>query len=154
MKKLVQGLVLAFLALGSAQGSALAATATSCTTRSQATLLNFFSDNAGPATIVPSMVRDLICSVLVGQTAGQAPIPVTLTSLVQVYIAPSSGTLYVFGGQIELSRDNGSTWYQVSRIGGQFPLLLNDQVRISVKTLPDGTVVPMPIFFPSLNTLP
>jgi len=47
------------------------------------------------------------------------------------YTAPDSGTLVVESGQVEISRDAGTTWLIAGLSGGAIPLRVADQVRVT-----------------------
>lgn len=61
------------------------------------------------------------------------------------YVAVKVGTLIVFSGEVEISRDSGLTWYKVGLSGGALPLLVTDLARVSWF----GPVVPEVTFLPS-----
>lgn len=47
------------------------------------------------------------------------------------FAAPHDGTLIVFSGELEVSRNSGVTWYKVSLTGGALPMLVKDQARVT-----------------------
>lgn len=48
-----------------------------------------------------------------------------------VFTATVAGTLVIDSGKVEISRNNGVTWYQCSLQGGAIPMLIADKVRIT-----------------------
>lgn len=60
---------------------------------------------------------------------GGIPQPVAITGSPQIYKAISDGTLVVFSTALEVSRDGGGTWFQVTLTGGALPLLVGDWAR-------------------------
>lgn len=63
-----------------------------------------------------------------------------------VYTAGFQGTLVVFGAGLEVSRDSGTTWHQVSLTGCPLPMLAKDQARITWR---DPGSPPSVVFLPS-----
>jgi len=75
---------------------------------------------------------------------GDAPQIVALGNSPFVFHTVFQGTLVVFGGEVELSRDTGTTWYKVGLAGGAVPVLVGDEIRITWYS-----PVPPPVtFFP------
>lgn len=80
---------------------------------------------------------------------GAAAQPVDVSSGTPfVFTATQTGTMVVFGAQVELSRDSGVTFFQVTLTGGAIPILAADQLRITWF----GTDAPPVTFFPSFVT--
>lgn len=77
---------------------------------------------------------------------GGAAQPVAITGSPQVFTAPGDGTLVVFAAKVELSRDNGVTWYIVTLNGGAVPMLMNDQVRVTWFSTEPPTITYFPSF--------
>lgn len=76
---------------------------------------------------------------------GGAAVPQTPAGSPFVYTAAVTGTLVAFCGEIELSRDSGTTYYKVSLTGGAVPMLKGDKVRVSWV----GGSAPTVTWFPS-----
>ena len=77
------------------------------------------------------------------QTGGPA-VPQVLGSSPFVFTAPGAGTLIVASGKVEISRDNGVTWYTVGLQGGPVPIVRLDQVRVSwTGSAPQVTLLPL-----------
>jgi hypothetical protein len=76
---------------------------------------------------------------------GIAPTVITAGSSPFLFTPSFQGTLVVFGAEVELSRDSGTTWYKVTLNGGAIPLLVKDEVRITWY----GSSSPIVTFFPS-----
>lgn len=62
---------------------------------------------------------------------GSPAVVLTLVTSPFVFIATAQGLLVVFGGQLDISRDNGGTWVPVGLVGGALPMLTNDRARIT-----------------------
>ena len=62
------------------------------------------------------------------------------------FVAVGPGTVVVYGGEVEVSRNAGVTWYSVTLNGGSVPLLLGDRIRV---TWFDPANPPVVTFFPS-----
>jgi hypothetical protein len=60
------------------------------------------------------------------------------------FTAGGDGTLIVFGGKTEISRDLGATFYPTSLVGGAIPVLIKDKIRITWF----GAVAPQTVFLP------
>lgn len=73
----------------------------------------------------------LIGTVQLDGVPGGAPVPVAAGASPQIYTATDNGFLVVFAAAVELSRDSGVTWYQVTLNGGAVPMLPEDQVRLT-----------------------
>lgn len=67
---------------------------------------------------------------LANQPGGAAQL-VVVTGSPQTYTSISDGNLVVFAAGVELSRDNGATWYQVTLQGGSIPMKKGDMVRVT-----------------------
>lgn len=77
---------------------------------------------------------------------GAAPAePQVLAGSPFVYTATRQGTLTVFSGQVEISRDNGLNWYLIGLMGGAIPMLRNDRVRVTWFQVDKPTVVFFPV---------
>lgn len=71
-----------------------------------------------------------IGDLLLTNAAPAPPVPQALGASPFVFAAPKAGTLVVFSGKVELSRD-GATWYEIGLMGGAVPVLAGDQVRVT-----------------------
>lgn len=74
-----------------------------------------------------------------GPAVPQVPVASPFT-----FVASQSGTLVASAGKVELSRDSGTTYYQVYLTGGAVPVLLSDRVRVTWY----GLDLPVVTFFP------
>ena len=72
---------------------------------------------------------ELLGTIPLENQPGGVPQIVAITGSPQVYKAVSDGTLVVFSAALELSRDSGATWYQVTLQGGALPLKTGDWAR-------------------------
>lgn len=102
--------------------------------------------NGGP----PILVYDALTNVLLGELslgnkAGGAPQPQVLAGSPFIFVAGKDGFLDVFAGAVDISRDAGVTWYQLSLQGGAFPVKLSDRVRVTWY----GAAAPIVTFFPN-----
>ncbi len=79
-----------------------------------------------------------------GNTQGGAAQPQTLTTSPFVFTFPSTGRLGIDSGLVEISRNNGSTWQTVSRVGGLISLTISDKVRVTWY----GGTIPGVVFYP------
>lgn len=103
------------------------------------------SNGTPPVQAFDAITGELIGTVPLSGSAGGPAQPQTLAASPFVFTAGEAGTLTVFGGQIELSRDHGLTYYLVSLTGGPVPLLKGDKVQVTwFSTQPPSPV----IFFP------
>lgn len=75
---------------------------------------------------------------------GAAVRPLTLHTSPFVFAPGFQGALVVFGGQVELSRDSGSTWYLTTLQGGTLAMMANDWARVTWF----GPTPPPTTFFP------
>ena len=62
-----------------------------------------------------------------------------------VYSPPGSGTVVVYSGQVELTRDAGANWALIGLSGGAVPVLKDDEIRI---TYTDAGNKPVARWFP------
>lgn len=60
------------------------------------------------------------------------------------FTAPVIGTLVVFAGAVEISRDAGATFYMVTLTGGAIPMLPDDQVKVSWDSSTKPTIIWLP----------
>lgn len=78
-----------------------------------------------------SVTGELLGLIPLENQPGGAVQPVVIIASPQVYTAASDGTLVVFAGMVELSRDQGVTWYKVTLQGGAVPMKNEDRVRVT-----------------------
>lgn len=62
---------------------------------------------------------------------GQPAQPLAPSASPFIFVASDAGTLITDSGKVEISRDSGVTWYQVSLVGCATPMLPKDQVRVT-----------------------
>lgn len=62
---------------------------------------------------------------------GEAAAAVAAGASPFTYTATFQGTMIVFGGQVEFSRDSGASWILASLTGGFVPMLVGDQIRVT-----------------------
>lgn len=91
--------------------------------------------------------NSLIGVLFLQNTGGGPAIPVVTASSPTVITAASDGTLVASSGLIEVSRDSGVTWYQVSLVGGALSMLKTDKARISWFSATPPVVVYLPILY-------
>lgn len=84
---------------------------------------------------------------LVNQPGGLTQV-VVITGSPQVYHAVSDGTLVVFGAAVELSRDGGVAWFQVTLQGGAIPMKAQDRARMTWYSVDPPTIT----WFPTYDT--
>jgi hypothetical protein len=89
-----------------------------------------------------------LATLLTPKSFGAAVQVQTLAASPFTYTATVGGTLVVFSGQVELSRDSGANWYMVGLTGGAIPMLNGDRVRVTwfesgVANRPTVTFFPM-----------
>lgn len=101
--------------------------------------------NAGaPVTVHKASDGSLIGTIPVVNIPGGPAEPLTPGASPWVYAAVKDGTLVAFGTQIDLSRDSGANWFQVSLVGGALPMLAQDQARLTwFGTVPPATFFPI-----------
>ena len=88
----------------------------------------------------------VIGQVTLGDTVGGPAQAVAIGSVSPyTYVATVAGVLVVFGAHIDVSRDNGATWYRVTEMGGQVVLQKRDRARLTWYGDPPQTT-----FFPSV----
>lgn len=97
----------------------------------------------------PISVLDAVTGAFLGTlaTTGGVPgpaVPQVLVASPWVFVAPTTGTLVVDGGQVEISRNAGATYYPVGLVGGALPCQPNDRVRVTWY----GAVPPPTVFLP------
>jgi hypothetical protein len=92
-----------------------------------------------------SLTNAPIGALVTSGTPGGARVSVSVGASPFIYAPGSSGTLVVFSGQLEISRDSGSHWDLVGLAGGAAPMLKDDEARI---TYTDATYKPLAVWFP------
>lgn len=97
----------------------------------------------------PLGVYDAVTGSLIGvislQNTGGGPVIHEAPAISPlVVVALTDGTLVADSGKLEVSRDSGVSWLQVSLVGGALSMLKNDQARISwTKGLPLVSFLPI-----------
>lgn len=84
-----------------------------------------------PVDIRKASDGSLIGTIPVVNTPGGPAEPQVVGGSPFLFLAPKDGTLVVEAGKVELSRDLGVTYYQVSLVGGACPVLIKDQIQVS-----------------------
>ena len=84
-----------------------------------------------PLSVYKSYNGELIGTIALVNIPGEPAVPLVPVASPFSYVAPKDGTLVVFSGLVELSRDSGVTWYKVSLAGGALPMLIKDQARVT-----------------------
>lgn len=104
----------------------------------------FFSASGAELGVYSNIDASLLGTLLLTGAAGGPAQPQAPSTSPFIYTATNAGTLVVFAAEVELSRDNGITWYKVTLTGGAIPMLALDRVRVTWY----GPSVPEVTFFP------
>jgi hypothetical protein len=100
--------------------------------------------SGAPLAAYDSNTGKLIGMLYLKNVAGAPAIVLNLISNPFTFTAGGDGTLIVFGGKTEISRDLGATFYPTSLVGGAIPVLIKDKIRITWF----GAVAPQTVFLP------
>ena len=104
------------------------------------------NNTVGGIQAVDALTGTVLGYVFLGSASGGPAVPLAVGASPFVYQALGPGTIVVTGGQVEVSRNGGGTWYLVTLNGGAVPMVTNDKVRV---TWYDNTNPPVATFFPS-----
>lgn len=132
--------LLALVALAPTEAPAQVA----CSQQSTATLLSQFADTAPNSSITPQNIRNAICSDQQVLAPGASAVVEAPGVSPFTFVAPSAGTLVVSSGQVQVSRNNGGTYYVASLTGGPVALLASDQVIVTWYSAVAPTVTWLP----------
>jgi hypothetical protein len=110
----------------------------------QVTSAVYLSVTNGVVSAFQSLGGVLLGTIIFTKSRGSPAIPLVLGASPFIYIAPVSGSLLVYGGQLEMSRDNAVTWYPVGLTGGALRMLFDDQARVTWF----GAAAPPVVFMP------
>lgn len=102
----------------------------------------------GNVGIYDSFTGDFIGNIIFSEQIPGPAVPQTPTTSPFIYQATASGSLVVFGGACELSRDRGLNFFGVTLTGGAIPVRNGDQVRVKWYS----TDLPQITFFPDSPT--
>lgn len=98
-----------------------------------------------PLTAFDSVTGASLGVVETSSSVGGPAEPQVLGASPFVFVAPTSGMLAANGGSIEISRNNGVTYYPVGFTGCGLRVLMLDRVRITYR---DAANAPTVTFFP------
>ena len=98
-----------------------------------------------PLAAYSALSGDYLGTLQLADEAGGPAEPQTLTTSPWTFTAAMGGTLEVFSGAVEISRDGGVTWYTIGLCGGAVPVLLDDQVMVTWYS----TDIPVVVFLPT-----
>lgn len=99
---------------------------------------------ANTITAYESATGNEIAVLATSSAVGGPAVPVPVGASPFTYTALVSGTLVVFGARVDLSRDNGVTFYPASLVGGPIPLVLHDVAKLSWFSAAAPTVTWLP----------
>jgi hypothetical protein len=110
----------------------------------------FFQQNpvdAGlPITAYSSVTGEDLGQVQMTGSEGGPAQPQALAASPFEFVAGETGTIAVFGGKFDVSRDDGVTFYPIGLTGGTFHLLLGDIARVEWYSAEAPTVTWFPDF--------
>lgn len=97
-----------------------------------------------PLAVIDNATGKQLGTIALVNQPGEPAVPQVVGASPAIFIANKDGFWVVSSGEVEVSRNGGATWQQASLTGGCFPIVNEDQLRVTY-----SQVAPTVVFYPS-----